>query len=138
MNTREGVNYPNRCQKEPIINTLHKVKAGRRKSYYVDGTVNKENLELLFDTGAELDELRKEDLGELGIDLSESALRDIQKRQSENLHLSYADVFSKGKRDIGKYLSGVQHRIPLKAGATPVKQQLRIVLLPIKKESSLI
>jgi len=48
------------------------------------------------------DELRKEDLEELGIDLSESALSDIQKRQSENLHLSYADVFSKVKRDIGK------------------------------------
>ena len=48
------------------------------------------------------DELRKDDLEELGIDLSESALTDIQKRQSENLLLSYADVFSKVKRDIGK------------------------------------
>jgi len=48
------------------------------------------------------DELRKEDLEELGIDLSESALSDIQKRQSENLLLSYANVFSKVKRDIGK------------------------------------
>ena len=66
------------------------------------------------------DELRKEDLEELGIDLSESALSDIQKRQSENLLLSNADVFSKVKRDIGKCSWGVQHRIPLKAGATPV------------------
>ena len=41
--------------------------------------------------------------------------------------LSYADVFSRGKRDIGKYTTGVQHHIPLKAGATPVKQQLRRV-----------
>ena len=48
------------------------------------------------------DELRKDDLEELGIDLSESALSDIQKKQSENLLLSYADVFSKVKRDIGK------------------------------------
>ena len=71
------------------------------------------------------DELRKEDLEELGIDLSESALSDIQKRQSENLLHSYADVFSKVKRDIGKCSWGVQHRIPLKAGATPGKQQVR-------------
>ena len=54
LNTREGVNYPYRCQKEPIINTVHKVKAGRRKSNYVKGAVNKEKLDLLFDTGAEV------------------------------------------------------------------------------------
>jgi len=41
--------------------------------------------------------------------------------------LSYDDVFSRGKRDIGKYTAGVQHHIPLKAGATPVKQKLRRV-----------
>lgn len=46
------------------------------------------------------DDLRKEDLKEFGIDFSDSDLSDIQKRQTENLLLSYADVFSKGKRDI--------------------------------------
>ena len=61
---------------------------------------------------------------ELGIDLSDSDLSAIQRGQLEDLLLSYADVFSKGKRDIGKYTAGVQHHIPLKAGATPVKQQL--------------
>lgn len=52
LNTREGVNYPYRCQKEPIINTVYKGKAGRRKTYYVEGTVNK--LVFLVDTGAEV------------------------------------------------------------------------------------
>lgn len=73
------------------------------------------------------DDLQKVSLEELGIDLSDSDLSDIQKKQSENLLLSYADVFSKGKRDIGKCSAGVQHRIPLKAEATPIKQQLRRV-----------
>lgn len=54
MNTRKGVNYPYRSQKEPIINTVHKDKAARRKSYYVEGTVNKEKLVFLVDTGAEV------------------------------------------------------------------------------------
>ena len=64
---------------------------------------------------------------ELGIDLSDSDLSGIQRGQLEDLLLSYADVFSRGKRDIGKYTAGVQHHIPLKAGTTPVKQQLRRV-----------
>lgn len=33
---------------------MHKVKAGRRKSNYVKGTVGKEKLDLLFGTGAEV------------------------------------------------------------------------------------
>jgi len=59
---------------------------------------------------------------ELGIDLSDSDLRGVKRGQLEDLLLSYADVFS---LDIGKYRAGVQHHIPLKAGATPVKHQLR-------------
>jgi len=54
LNTREGVNYLYRCQKEPIINTVHEVNAGGRKSNYVEGTVNKEKVDLLFGTGAEV------------------------------------------------------------------------------------
>ena len=61
---------------------------------------------------------------ELGIDLSDSDLSGIQRGQLEDLLLSYADVFSRGKHDIGKYTAGVQHHIALKAGTTPVKQQL--------------
>ena len=72
-------------------------------------------------------DLSKGSLEELGIDLSDSDLSGSQRGQLENLLLSYADVFSRGKRDIGKYIAGIQHRIPLKAGATPVKQQLRRV-----------
>lgn len=33
---------------------MHKVKAASRQSYYVEGTVNKEKLILLLDTGAEV------------------------------------------------------------------------------------
>ncbi|PFX12147.1 Retrovirus-related Pol polyprotein from transposon 17.6 [Stylophora pistillata] len=69
----------------------------------------------------------KGNLEEFGIDLSAIDLSCIQRGQLEDLLLSYADVFSRGKRDIGKYTAGVQHHIPLKAGATPVKQQLRRV-----------
>ena len=49
---------------------------------------------------------------ELGIDLSDSDLSGIQRGQLEDLLLSYADVFSRGKRDIGKNTAGVQHHIP--------------------------
>jgi len=51
-------------------------------------------------------------LEELGIALTDSDLNGVQKKQLENLLLCYADVFSKGKRDIGKYSEGVQHQIP--------------------------
>ena len=44
---------------------------------------------------------------ELGIDLSDSDLSGIQRGQLEDLLLSYADVFSRGKRDSGKYTAGV-------------------------------
>ena len=55
--------------------------------------------------------LSKRHLEELRIDLSD--LRDIERRQLEDLHLSYADIFSRGKRDICKYIAGVQHHILL-------------------------
>ena len=73
------------------------------------------------------DDLPKGSFEELGISLSDSDLSATQKGQLGNLLLSYADVFSKGKRDLGKNTSGVQHHIPLKTDATPVKQQLRRV-----------
>ena len=64
---------------------------------------------------------------ELGIDLADGDLSGVQSGQLEDLLPSYADVFSRGKHDIGKYTTVAQHHIPLKAGATPVKQQLRRV-----------
>ena len=73
------------------------------------------------------DDLAKGSFEELGISLSDSDLSATQKGQLGNLLLSYADVFSKGKRDLGKNTSGVQHHIPLETDATPVKQQLRRV-----------
>jgi len=73
------------------------------------------------------DDLCKGNLEELDIDLSDSNLSSTQKGQLEKLLLSYADVFSKGKLNIGKYHAGVQHHFPLKTGATLVKQQLRRV-----------
>jgi len=82
------------------------------------------------------DDLHKRNLEDVGIDLSSSDLSGTQMEQLQNLLLSYDDVFSKGKRDIGKYSAGVRHHIPLKTGVTPVKQPLRRVPLPIRKESS--
>ena len=73
------------------------------------------------------DNLHKGNLEDVGTDLSGSDLSGTQKGQLQNLLLSYNDVFSKGKRNIGKYSAGVQHHIPLKTGVTPVKQPLRRV-----------
>ena len=80
------------------------------------------------------DDLHKGNLEDVGIDLSGSDLSGTQKGQLQNLLLSYNDVFSNGKRDIGKYSAGVQHHIPLKTGVTPVKQQLRKVPFAYQEE----
>ena len=50
----EFSNYPYLPPKEPIVNTVHRGKAVRKKSYYVDRTVNKEKAIFLVDTGAEV------------------------------------------------------------------------------------
>ena len=50
------------------------------------------------------DYLSKRYLEELSIDLSDSDPSDIERRQLEDLLLSYADVFSRGKRDIANIL----------------------------------
>ena len=63
-------------------------------------------------------------LEDVGIDLLGSDLSGTQMGQLQNLLPSYDDVFSKGKRDIGKYSAGVRHHIPLKTGVTSVKQPL--------------
>ncbi|KAJ7365130.1 hypothetical protein OS493_007779 [Desmophyllum pertusum] len=54
LDANQGVNYPYRSQKEPIINTVHKASATYRKSYHVEGTVNEEKSMFLVDTGAEM------------------------------------------------------------------------------------
>ena len=54
MNSCKEVNYPYLPPKEPIINTVHRVNAVGRKSYYVEGTdLNKEKTIFLVDNGAE-------------------------------------------------------------------------------------
>ena len=65
------------------------------------------------------DNLHKGNLEDVAIDLSGSDLSGTQKGQLQNLLLSYNDVFSMGKRDIGKYSAGVQHHIPLKTRGYP-------------------
>ena len=50
LNSCKGVNYPYLPQKEPVINTVQGGKAVSRKSYHVEGAVNKEKEIFLVDT----------------------------------------------------------------------------------------
>lgn len=70
-----------------------------------------------------------------GIDLSKSAVAGTEKEQLEKLIVSYADVFSEGKRDIGKCKGGVHHHIYLKPDTVPVKQQLRRIPFTYQDEA---
>ncbi len=64
-------------------------------------------------------------LNEIGVDLSKSELSSSQGKQLENLILSYSDIFSKNKSDLGKCNLGVKHHIHLKPEAVPIKQPSR-------------
>ena len=73
-------------------------------------------------------------LRELGVDLSKCELGSIERKQLEKLILSYSDIFSKNKRDLGKCKLGVKHHIHLKADAVPVKQPLRRIPFGYQEE----
>jgi hypothetical protein len=64
-------------------------------------------------------------LSEISVDLSKNELNSFQSKQLEKLILSYSDIFSKNKRDLGKCKLGVKHHIHLKQEAVPVKQPVR-------------
>lgn len=51
LNSFNAVNDPYLPQKEPIIDIVHRGKAVVRKSYYVEGTVNRVKAIFLVDTG---------------------------------------------------------------------------------------
>jgi hypothetical protein len=61
-------------------------------------------------------------------------LNSFQSKQLEELILSYSDIFSKNKRDLGKCKLGVKHHIHLKQEAVPVKQPLRRIPFGYREE----
>jgi hypothetical protein len=73
-------------------------------------------------------------LSEIGVDLSKNELNTFQSKQLEKLILSYSDIFSKNKRDLGKCKIGVKHHIHLKQEAVPVKQPLRRIPFGYREE----
>ncbi|CAB4021071.1 Hypothetical predicted protein [Paramuricea clavata] len=73
-------------------------------------------------------------LSAIGMDLSKNELNSFQSKQLEELILSYSDIVSKNKRDLGKYKLGVKHRIHLKQEAVPVKQPLRRIPFGYQEE----
>ena len=48
--------------------------------------------------------------------------------------MSYSDIFSREKRDLGKCKLGVKHHIHLKPEAAPVKQRLRRIPFGYQEE----
>ena len=64
-------------------------------------------------------------LKEIGVDLADSKLNSTQAKQLEKLVLSYSDIFSQSKSDLGKCNLGVKHHIHLKPEAVPIKQPSR-------------
>ena len=73
-------------------------------------------------------------LGEIGVDLTNNELNPAQHAELEELILSYNDIFSRGKRDLGKCELGVKHHIHLKPEAVPVKQPLRRIPFGYQEE----
>ena len=59
-------------------------------------------------------------LKEIGVDLADSKLNSTQAKQLEKLVLSYSDIFSQSKSDLGKCNLGVKHHIHLKPEAVPI------------------
>ena len=75
---------------------------------------------------------RAQVLNNLGVDLSDSSVEERDKL--EKLLMSFTEVFSEGKRDIGKCRLGVQHSIPLKLNTVAVKQPLRRIPFAYRDE----
>ncbi len=73
-------------------------------------------------------------LNEIGVDLSKSELSSSQSKQLENLILSYSDIFSKNKSDLGKCNLGVKHHIHLRPEAVPIKQPSRRIPFGYREE----
>ena len=73
-------------------------------------------------------------LSEIGADLSKNELNSFQSKQLEKLTLSFSDIFSKNKRDLGKCKLRVKHHIHLKPEAVPVKQLLRRIPFRYREE----
>ena len=71
---------------------------------------------------------------ELGVDLDQSNLSQNERQQLEELIVSYADVFSKGKRDLGTCKLGTKHHIHLKPDTMPVKQRAPRIPFAYQKE----
>ncbi len=68
------------------------------------------------------------------MDLSKSEISSSQGKQLENLILSYSDIFSKNKSDLGKCNLGVKHHIHLKPEAVPIKQPSRRIPFGYREE----
>ena len=64
-------------------------------------------------------------LHNLGVDFDQSKLSQNERQQLEELIVFYADVFSKGKRDLGTCKLGTKYHIHLKPDTAPVKQRAR-------------
>ena len=73
-------------------------------------------------------------LNELGVELSNSKLSSPQGKQLEKLILSYTDIFSTSKSDLGRCNLGVKHHIHLKPEAVPVKQPSRRIPFGYQEE----
>ena len=73
-------------------------------------------------------------LSEIGVGLSKNELNSLQSKQLEKLILSYSDISSKNKRDLGKCELGVKHHIHLKQEAVLVKQPLRRIPFGYREE----
>ena len=143
--------YPYRS---PEVHTVHK--GNNCKGYHVKATINNSETNFLIDTGAEVS-LISADIpgliikespvrpisitcqpivikGELGVDLDQSNLSQNERQQLEELIVSYADVFSKGKRDLGTCKLGTKHHIHLKPDTMPVKQRACQIPFAYQKE----
>jgi hypothetical protein len=68
------------------------------------------------------------------VDLSQHDLKRYEREQLEKLLLSYSDVFSKNKRDLGTCKLGTKHYIHLSPGTVPVKQLLRRIPFAYQEE----
>ena len=73
-------------------------------------------------------------LSEIGVDLSKNELNSLQSKQLEKLILSYSDISSKNKRDLGHCELGVKHHIHLKQEAVLIKQPLRRIPFGYREE----
>ena len=75
-----------------------------------------------------------DNLRELGVDLDQSKLSQNERQQLQELIVSYADVFSKGKRELGTCKLGTKHHIHLKPDTMHVKQRACRIPFAYQKE----